>query len=97
MLLPMLQMPTFSHAASMSNDEDLLDEISDWNRTYLRLAQRLILEDRRNGARIFGFPDEMTRLVGELTPSQIDALATSVELVCRLHTGPASIFASILH
>ncbi|CAB3774832.1 flagellar transcriptional regulator FlhD [Paraburkholderia humisilvae] len=81
----------------MPNDEDLLDELSDWNRTYLRLAQRLILEDRRNGARIFGFSDEVTTLVAGLTPSQIDALATSVELVCQLHPGPTSIFASTLH
>jgi hypothetical protein len=81
----------------MPNDEDLLNEISDWNRTYLRLAKRLILEDRRNGARIFGFSDEMTTLIADLTPSQIDALAASVELVCQLHTGPASIFAGILH
>jgi flagellar transcriptional activator FlhD len=81
----------------MPNDEDLQNEISDWNRTYLRLAQRLILEDRSNGARIFGFSDDMTSLICDLTPSEIDALATSVELVCQLHTGPASIFASILH
>lgn len=81
----------------MSNDEDLHDEISDWNRAYLRLAQRLILEDRRNGEHMFGFSDDMTTLIGNLTPSEIDALATSVELVCQLHTGPASIFASILH
>jgi len=81
----------------MPNDEDLLDTISDWNRTYLRLANRLILEDHRNGARIFGFSDEMTTLIGNLTPSQIDELASSLELVCQLHTGPASIFADILH
>lgn len=81
----------------MPNDEDLLDTICDWNRTYLRLANRLILEDHRNGARIFGFSDEMTTLIGNLTPSQIDELASSVELVCQLHTGPASIFSGILH
>ena len=81
----------------MPNDEDLLDELSDWTRTYLRLAQRLILEDRRNGACIFGFSDEMTTEIADLTPSQIDALATSVELVCQLHTGPTSIFARTLH
>jgi flagellar transcriptional activator FlhD len=84
-------------AAIMSNDEELLTAIIELNRNWLLLAKRLIVEDHANGARLFGLSDELTALIGQLTPAQIEVLSASDQLVCQFNSEGTSIFSSLLH
>lgn len=81
----------------MPNDEELLTAIIELNRNWLLLAKRLIVEDRTNGARLFGLSDELTALIGELTPAQIEVLSASDKLVCKFNGEGTLIFSSVLH
>jgi hypothetical protein len=81
----------------MSKDEELQDAIIHFNRAYLLLAQRLICENPDNGARLFGLSDEMTSLIGKLTPEQINALSSADKLVCSPRTDDPSIFSGVMH
>jgi flagellar transcriptional activator FlhD len=58
--------------------------VLEFNRNYLSFANRLIREDRENAKRLLGLTDEMTSIIGKLTPEQIDEFAASDKVVCGI-------------
>lgn len=62
-----------------------LAEISDLNRSYLALVQKLISADRATALSMLGMSDEIADLLVTLSPGQLEKLATSNMLLCRIH------------
>ncbi|CAN0627656.1 flagellar transcriptional activator FlhD [Burkholderia multivorans] len=70
----------------MEDDAHLMNAVSEFNRAYVRLAQRLLLADRDHGKLLLGISDETADVIIALTPEHVDRLADGRALVCRFRS-----------
>jgi flagellar transcriptional activator FlhD len=70
-------------------------EIREINFSYLLLAQRLLREDRAKGMLCLGVPEQVADVLVNLSPAQVDKLASSVHLLCRFRFDDHSILSSL--
>lgn len=75
---------------------DVLRAISEFNRSYLLLAQRALRQGDIKGGKLLGVSDETAALIGRLTEAQIENLANRSDLLCEIRTSdPADLLARI--
>ena len=70
----------------MEDDAHLMNAVSEFNRAYVRLAQRLLLADREHGKLLLGISDETADAIIGLTPEHVDRLADGTALFCRFRS-----------
>ncbi|AGK48987.1 flagellar transcriptional activator family protein [Burkholderia thailandensis MSMB121] len=67
----------------MEEETDVLEEIAEFNRRYLRLARRLLCEDNERARTMLGISNELAIWLDTLTPAQLERLMDGGELVCQ--------------
>jgi len=70
----------------MNDDAHLMNAVCEFNRAYVRLAQRLLLADRDHGKSLLGISDETADAIIGLTPEHVERLADGGALVCRFRS-----------
>lgn len=70
----------------MAEQKDILDAITEFNRSYLATSQRMLRIDLEQGKRLLGISDEMAAHIVALTPAQIGELAKRTELICEFRS-----------
>ncbi|MDN7671586.1 flagellar transcriptional regulator FlhD [Burkholderia oklahomensis] len=61
----------------------MLEEITEFNQRYLRLAQRLLSENGERGQVMLGVSDALAARLVAMTRVQLEQLAEGGELVCQ--------------
>nr|WP_234419673.1 flagellar transcriptional regulator FlhD [Burkholderia oklahomensis] len=61
----------------------MLEEITEFNQRYLRLAQRLLSENGERGQVMLGVSDALAARLVAMTRVQLEQLAEVGELVCQ--------------
>ncbi|CAG2160495.1 flagellar transcriptional regulator FlhD [Cupriavidus numazuensis] len=62
---------------------DCMNAISEFNLSYLLLAQRMIQDNEAEGMFRLGISEEIARLIAALTPAQLIKLSRTNILLCR--------------
>ncbi|CAH2780662.1 MAG: hypothetical protein CBARDCOR_3286 [uncultured Caballeronia sp.] len=62
----------------LKENTSMLREISEFNRSYLLLAQRALREGDIKGGQLFGMSDETAVLISQLTAVQIENFSIAV-------------------
>lgn len=62
----------------------ILAEVRDMNTSYLRLVQRLVAIDRPYALSMLGMTADIADTIVRLSPAQLDKLATSNMVLCRI-------------
>ncbi|OMR14302.1 flagellar transcriptional regulator FlhD [Burkholderia pseudomallei] len=68
----------------MEQQKDVFEEIAAFNQRYLRLVRRWLCEDAERARTVLGISRELAIRLAAMTPTQLEQLADSGELVCRL-------------
>ncbi|WP_267880324.1 flagellar transcriptional regulator FlhD [Cupriavidus metallidurans] len=68
----------------MIPNPSILAEIREMNTSYLRLVQKLVAIDRATALSTLGMADDIADALVRLSPAQLDKLATSNMVLCRI-------------
>lgn len=68
----------------MEQQKDVFEEIAAFNQRYLRLVRRWLCEDAERARTVLGISGELAIRLAAMTPTQLEQLADSGELVYRL-------------
>lgn len=80
----------------LKENTSMLRAISEFNRSYLLLAQRALREGDIKGGRLLGMSDETAVLISQLTEVQIANLSNRSDLLCEMRlSNPAELMARI--
>jgi flagellar transcriptional activator FlhD len=82
--------------AVLKENSGMLRVISEFNRSYLRLAQRALRQGDIKGGQLLGVSDETAVLISQLTEAQIENLSNRSDLLCEIRlSDPAHLMARI--
>ena len=80
----------------LKENTSMLSAISEFNRSYLLLAQRALREGDIKGGQLLGMSDETAVLISQLTEVQIANLSNRSDLLCEMRlSNPAELMARI--
>jgi hypothetical protein len=80
----------------LKENSSMLRVISEFNRSYLLLAQRALRRGDIKGGELLGVPDETAVLIGQLAETQIDNLSNCSDLLCKIRlSDPVHLMARI--
>lgn len=79
----------------MSARRKTLDPINEVNLLYLRLAQRLLREDRASAMSRLGIAEQAASVLDSLSPAQTTRLAASTQVLCRFRFDDHAILSSL--
>ena len=80
----------------LKENTSMLRAISEFNRSYLLLAQRALREGDIKGGQLLGMSDETAVLISQLTEVQIANLSNRSDLLCEMRlSNPAELMARI--
>lgn len=74
----------------IDKNTDMLRAISEFNRSYLLLAQRALRQGDIKGGQLLDVSDETAELIGRLTEAQIEDLANRDDLLHAIRTSGAA-------
>jgi len=82
--------------AVLKENSGMLRAISEFNRSYLLLAQRALRQGDIKGGQLLGVSDETAVLISQLTEAQIENLSNRSDLLCEIRlSDPAHLMARI--
>lgn len=82
--------------AVLKENNGMLGAISQFNRSYLLLAQRALRQGDIKGGQLLGVSDETAVLISQLTEAQIENLSNRSDLLCEIRlSDPADLMARI--
>jgi len=73
----------------MTEKKDSLQAIAEFNQSYLLFAQRMLAKDWEEAKRALGISDSMATRIWSLTPTEIEALADSSNVICQFKSEAA--------
>src|SRR5476651_1356523 len=80
----------------LKENSGMLRAISEFNRSYLLLAQRALKQGDIKGGQLLGVSDETAILIAQLTEAQIENLSNRSDLLCEIRlSDPAHLMARI--
>ena len=80
----------------LKENSGMLRAISEFNRSYLLLAQRALRQGDIKGGQLLGVSDETAVLISQLTEAQIENLSNRSDLLCEIRlSDPTHLMARI--
>jgi flagellar transcriptional activator FlhD len=76
--------------AVLKENSGMLRAISEFNRSYLLLAQRALRQGDIKGGQLLGVSDETAVLISQLTEAQIENLSNRSDLLCKIRLPDAA-------
>lgn len=77
------------------SSRETLESIQEINLAYVRLAQRLLAEDKAVGMLRLGLTEGLADLLVKLTPDQVKRLASSNHLLCLFRVGDQALLSAL--